>query len=251
MARPAAKARAQPSAPEDRAVRILLVDDLLPFIELQKNYLKRTTCRILTARTGAQALKVCRMDRPELIFLDEAMPGMDGIEACRHLKADPMAGRIPIVIVTGEARREECRQAGCDGVLIKPFDGPAFLEMVRRFVPLLERNEGRIPVSCRVEFTAPSGSYTAYTRDVSLHGLFLKSPRPFAIGARLRLTLHLPMRSQAGGPRTTTSLSLEGEVRRVVRASPGEHLLPGVGVRFLDMSTEAQAQIGTFIASRR
>jgi two-component system alkaline phosphatase synthesis response regulator PhoP len=243
MARPAAKDKARPSAPEDRAVRILLVDDLLPFIELQKNYLKRTTCRILTARTGAQALKVCRMDRPDLIVLDEAMPGMDGIEACRHLKADPMAGRIPIVVVTG--------QAGCDGVLIKPFDGPAFLEMVRRFVPLLERNEGRIPVSCRVEFTAPSGSYTAYTRDVSLHGLFLKSPRPFAIGARLRLTLHLPMRAQAEGPRTTTSLSLEGEVRRVVRASPGEHLLPGVGVRFLGMSPEAQAQIEAFIASRR
>jgi CheY-like chemotaxis protein len=251
MARPAAPRGAQPSASEDRAVRILLVDDVLPFIELQKNYLKRTTCRILTARTGSQALKVCRLDRPDLIFLDEAMPGMDGIEACRHLKADPLVGAVPVVIVTGEARREECRQAGCDGVLIKPFDAPAFLEMVRRFVPLMERNEGRIPVSCRVEFSAPSGSYTAYTRDVSLHGMFLKSPRPFAIGARLRLTLHLPMRPAAGGPRITTSLSLEGEVRRVVRPSPGEHLLPGVGVRFLEMSPEAMDCIETFIASRR
>jgi len=81
--------------------------------------------------------------------------------------------------------------------------------------------------------------------------MFLKSPRPFAIGARLRLTLHLPMRPAAGGPRITTSLSLEGEVRRVVRPSPGEHLLPGVGVRFLEMSPEAMDCIETFIASRR
>src|SRR5882672_3147866 len=77
---------------DERIVRILLVDDVLPFIELQKNYLKRTTCRILTARTGSQAIRVCRLDRPDLIFLDEAMPGMDGIEACRHLKADPLVG---------------------------------------------------------------------------------------------------------------------------------------------------------------
>ncbi|HEV8701701.1 MAG TPA: response regulator [Candidatus Polarisedimenticolia bacterium] len=251
MARPAPPRGAPQAAGEDRTVRILLVDDVLPFIELQKNYLKRTTCRILTARTGAQALKVCRLDRPDLIFLDEAMPGMDGIEACRHLKADPLVGGVPVVIVSGEGRREECRQAGCDGVLIKPFDAPAFLEMVRRFVPLLERNEGRIPVSCRVEFSAPSGSYTAYTRDVSLHGLFLKSPRPFAIGVRLHLTLHLPMRPASGGPRITTSLNLEGEVRRVVRAVPGERLLPGVGVRFLDMRPEALDCIERFIASRR
>lgn len=251
MAPPAAPRGTQREAPEDRAVRILLVDDVLPFIELQKNYLKRTTCRILTARTGAQALRICRLDRPDLIFLDEAMPGIDGIEACRHLKADPLVSGVPVVIVTGEGRREECRRAGCDGVLIKPFDAQAFLEMVRRFVPLLERNEGRIPVSCRVEFSAPSGSYTAYTRDLSLHGLFLKIPRPFAIGARLRLTLHLPMRPASGGPRITTSLSLDGEVRRVVRPAPGEHLLPGVGVRFLDTTPEALACLESFIASRR
>ncbi|MEK7283005.1 MAG: response regulator [Acidobacteriota bacterium] len=251
MARPAAPRQVPRAAREERIVRILLVDDVLPFIELQKNYLKRTTCRILTARTGAQALKVCRLDRPDLIFLDEAMPGMDGIEACRHLKADPLAGGVPVVIVTSEGRREQCLRAGCDDVLIKPFTAPAFLEMVRRFVPLLERNEGRIPVSCRVEFAAPSGSYTAYTRDLSPHGLFLKSPRPFAIGARLRLTLHLPTRPAAGGPRTTTILSLEGEVRRVVRPAPGRLLLPGVGVRFLEMSPVTLAAIEKFIASRR
>lgn len=251
MARPAGGRGADRAARENRIVRILLVDDVLPFIELQKNYLKRTTCRILTARTGAQALKVCRMDRPDLILLDEAMPEMDGIEACRHLKADPVVGGVPVVIVTTGERREECLRAGCDAVLIKPFAAPAFLEVVRRFVPLLERNEGRIPVSCRVEFVAQSGSYSAYTRDLSPHGLFLKSPRPFAIGTRLRLTLHLPGRPAAGGPRSTRVLSLEGEVRRLVRPAPGSHLLPGVGVRFVDISPETLSAIEEFIASRR
>jgi len=250
VSRPGVPQRATREAGEERAVRILLVDDVLPFIELQKTYLKRTTCRIVTARTGAQALKICRQDRPDLVVLDEAMPEMDGIEACRRLKDDPVLGPVPVVLVSTEGRREDCLRAGCDGVLIKPFDAPAFLEMVRRFAPLRERLESRIPVSCRVEFSARSASYTAYTRDLSPHGIFLKSPRPFAVGTRLRLVLHLPERLGAGG-RGTRPLELQGEVRRVVRPASGSSRLPGVGVHFLDISTEALRAIEEFITARR
>jgi len=243
---------AAPRAPDDeRVVRILLVDDVLPFIELQKNYLKRTTCRILTARTGSQALKLCRQDPPDLVLLDAAMPEMDGVSTCRSLKADPVLGRIPIVIVTSPDRREECARAGCDDVLIKPFESSAFLDTVRRFVPLLERREGRIPVSCRVEFKAKVGSYTAYTRDLSGHGMFLKSPRPFALGARLQLLIHLPARRGAGPAERPAPLRIEGEVRRVIRPAPGSHLLPGIGIRFVDADPEVLRAIEEFIAARR
>src|SRR2546428_11696527 len=172
---------------DERVVRILLVDDVLPFIELQRNYLKRTTCRIQTARTGVEALNLCRQDPPDLVFLDAEMPELDGIATCRFLKADPLLGRIPIILVASEARRQEGVRAGCDDVLIKPLGSASFLGKVRRFVPLLERHEGRIPVSCRVEFKVKSGSYTAYTRDLSTRGLFLKSRRPFLHGTRLQM----------------------------------------------------------------
>jgi len=111
---------------DERGVRILLVDDVLPFLELQRNYLKRTTCRILTARTGVQALNLCRQDPPDLVLLDAEMPEMDGIAACRFLKADPVLGRIPVVIVASADRREECVRAGCDDVLIKPLESASF-----------------------------------------------------------------------------------------------------------------------------
>ena len=250
MPRPGAPQGTRSSAGEERVVRILLVDDVLRFIEMEKAYLKRTTCRIVTARTGAQALKICRQDRPDLVVLDEAMPVMDGIEACRHLKADPIVGSVPVVIVTTEGRREDCLRAGCDDVLIKPFDAPAFLEKVRRYAPLLERLESRIPVSCRVEFSARTGNYTAYTRDLSLHGIFLKSPRLFTVGTRLRLVLHLPG-PPGGASRRTRPLEMLGEVRRVVRPVPGSNLLPGVGVRFLEIPPEALLLIEEFIAARR
>jgi len=235
----------------DRVVRILLVDDVLPLIELQKNYLKRTTCRILTARTGSQALQLCRRDPPDLVLLDAAMPEMDGISACRSLKADPVLGRIPIVIVTSADRREECLRAGCDDVLIKPFESTDFLERVRRFVPLAERLESRIPVSCRVEFRARIGSYTAYTRDLSAHGMFLKSPRPFAVGTRLQMVIHLP-RPRGGRPSEKPApLPVEGEVRRIIRQAAGSRLLPGIGIRFVDPPPEALRVIEEFIAARR
>ncbi len=236
---------------DERVVRILLVDDVLPFIELQRNYLKRTTCRIQTARTGVQALKLCRQDPPDLVFLDAEMPEMDGIAACRFLKADPVLGRLPIVIVTSADRREECVRAGCDDVLIKPFESAAFLEKVRRFVPLLERREGRIPVSCRVEFRAKSGSYAAYTRDLSTHGLFLKRPRPFAVGTRLQMVIHLPSRRGERGLEKPAPLAVEGEVRRSLRPGPGSHLLPGIGVRFVNPPAEVLRVIEEFIAARR
>jgi CheY-like chemotaxis protein/Tfp pilus assembly protein PilZ len=232
-------------------VRFLLVDDVLPFIELQKNYLKRTTCRIQTARTGTQALNLCRQDPPDLVFLDAEMPEMSGIETCRLMKADRALVRIPVVIVTPADRREECLRAGCDDVLVKPFEAATFLETVRRFVSLLERREVRIPVSCRVEFRTRSGSYAAYTRDLSTRGLFLKSPRPFATGTRLQMLIRLPSRRGERGLESPAPLALEGEVRRSLRPDPGSHLLAGIGVRFVDPPAEVLRVIEEFIAKRR
>jgi CheY-like chemotaxis protein len=179
------------------------------------------------------------------------MPEMDGIAACRFLKADPALGRIPIVIVSPEARRRECVEAGCDEVLIKPFDAAVFLDTVRRFVPLLERQEIRIPVSCRVEFATKTGSYLAHTRDLSIHGLFLKSPRPFAAGTRLQMVIHLPVLRGETGLERPAPLAMEGEVRRIVRPSPGSHLLAGVGVRFVQPAAGVLRVIEEFIAARR
>ncbi len=232
-----------PSAEPERIARILLVDDVRRFIELLKNYLRRTTCRVATARTGPEALAICRRDKPDLVFLDEAMPEMSGLEVCRALKADPLLRAVPVVLVTARDRVGECRDAGCDEAIVKPVRQEDFLETVRRFAPLRERLEDRIPISLRVEFTVRSAAYAAFTKDLSPHGMFLKSPRPFALGTRLQLTLHLP----GGRP----ALRLAGEVRRVVEATPGSHLIPGVGVRFTEVDPEALKALREFIAERR
>jgi uncharacterized protein (TIGR02266 family) len=219
---------------------ILLVDDLVPLLDLHRAYLRRTTCRVITARTGAEALAICRHDRPDLVFLDASLPGMDGIEACRALKQDDALRGIPVVLLAPADRDVECRGAGCEAVLAKPVSRDAFLEQVRRFVRLLERQDSRIPASLRVSFAAGWRTGSAFTRDVSPGGLFLKTARPFAPGTRLSLSIALP----------SGAVRAEGEVRRLVEKSAGSGLIPGIGVRFLDPPPETSRALEAFIAAR-
>jgi uncharacterized protein (TIGR02266 family) len=230
----------RPAEPEGGIARILLVDDLAPLLELHRRYLRRTTCRVMTARTGGEALALCRRERPDLIFLDAGLSGTDGIAACRALKADPDLRAVPVVLLASAEEREDCLRAGCEAVLAKPVTQEAFLAQVRRFVRLRERQETRVPASLRVAFTVGRRSYDAFTRDVSPQGLFLKTARPFAIGTRLRLAIALP-----GGTVVT-----DGEVRRVVEKQPAGHLLAGIGVLFVDPPAATTRALADFIAGR-
>jgi uncharacterized protein (TIGR02266 family) len=226
----------------EKMARLLLIGDVGRFVKLLKNYLRRTTCRVNTAQGGEEAMTACRREIPDLVFLEVSVQDTGGIDLCRSLKTDPVLRAIPIVMVSPRELIGLCREAGCDEILPKPVTQEDFLARVRRFVSLRERMEGRIPVSLRVEFRARSKDHAAYTRDLSPHGTFIKSPQPLAVGTRLKLKIHLP-----GGK---NSLALDAEVMRVVRPTAGSHLLPGLGVRFLDVSPEARRVLQEFIDER-
>lgn len=122
--------------------RILLVDDVRLFLELEKSFLHLAQVKILTAANGEEALAVIRRERPDLVFLDLYMPILDGIACCAAIKSDPEVSATPVVMVTTGGKPEEveqCRAAGCDGLLTKPVDRSAFLDMVSRFVPSFNR----------------------------------------------------------------------------------------------------------------
>ncbi len=227
----------------ERIARILLVDDVRHLVDLMKNYLKRTTCRLLTARHGAEALRISRKERPDLIFLGASLAESDGPAICRAMKSDPVLRVIPVVIVTGRERAGECREAGSDDLLFKPVTQDGFLAAVRRFVVLREREEDRIPISLRVELRARAVLHAAYTRDLSPHGLFLKSRRRLTPGTRVELAIHL----ERGRP----PVALQGEVRRAVEPKPGTHLLAGIGIRFIETPPDMLQRLREFVAARR
>jgi CheY-like chemotaxis protein len=83
--------------------RVLVVDDNPANLEIIETRLARQGYEIVTARDGDEALIAAREQTPDLILLDVMMPGKDGIQVCRELKADPDLPFMPIILVTAKA----------------------------------------------------------------------------------------------------------------------------------------------------
>lgn len=89
--------------------------------------------RLIEASDGEEAVEVARRERPALILLDVSMPHVDGIEACRRLRADDDVGDVPIVMLTAQTAeddRDRARAAGADHYLTKPFSPLDLLRLV-------------------------------------------------------------------------------------------------------------------------
>ncbi len=118
--------------------KILLVDDVPLFLELERSFLSGLGAQVLTARDGQEAVETARRELPDLIVMDLMMPQMNGDEACRILKSDPATGKIPILLVTAQESAkaaEQCKGSGCDGILAKPVRRNELLDQINRFAP--------------------------------------------------------------------------------------------------------------------
>lgn len=104
---------------------ILIVDDNPANLKLARLLLGAEGHDARTAVDAEQAIKVLETFRPRLILMDIQLPGMDGLELTRKLKANPQTQGILIVALTAYAMRgdeERARAAGCDGYVAKPID---------------------------------------------------------------------------------------------------------------------------------
>jgi two-component system cell cycle response regulator DivK len=116
---------------------ILVVDDFPDGREMVAEYLAFRGFSVLQASTGAEAIEIARRHRPRLILMDLGMPGLDGWETTRQLKADARTKGCMIIALTAHALTSQhaaALQAGCDEVIAKPFDLAALAEKVDRVV---------------------------------------------------------------------------------------------------------------------
>jgi CheY-like chemotaxis protein len=179
--------------------KILLVDDVAMFLDLQKMFLKLSSVRILTAGDGAEALEIASREHPSLIFMDLHMPKMDGAECCTRLKNDPALRHIPVVMITTDGRDEDralCVNAGCDGFMTKPIDRVPYLEMARKFLPNVDRRETRFPFRTKVRFRAFGLTLSGETVDVSRNGVFVATGHE--ISAETNIDLVFSLREEDG-----------------------------------------------------
>jgi two-component system cell cycle response regulator DivK len=116
---------------------ILIVEDSEFNRRLLEAVLAPHPYRLLVAEDGESGVNLAQAEQPDLILMDVLLPGIDGYEATRHLRANPATRGLVIIALTASSSSEEQELAlasGCDGYIPKPIDTRAFPEQIRRFL---------------------------------------------------------------------------------------------------------------------
>jgi CheY-like chemotaxis protein len=119
------------------SARILVVDDNPTNLKLASEVLELEGHDVLRAMDAEQALDVLQLHSPDLILMDIALPGMDGLELTRRLKADARTRAVPIVALSAFAMKgdeEKALASGCDGYITKPINTRTFPAQVAAFL---------------------------------------------------------------------------------------------------------------------
>ncbi|HEX5126016.1 MAG TPA: response regulator [Rhodocyclaceae bacterium] len=118
---------------------VLLVDDDVRNIFALTSALEQKGLKVEIARDGFEALgKLDEVDDIDLVLMDVMMPGMDGLEATRRIRADSRFGKLPIIAITAKAMKddqEQCRKAGTNDYLAKPIDLDRLFSLLRVWMP--------------------------------------------------------------------------------------------------------------------
>lgn len=117
--------------------RILIIEDNPANMKLACLLLRNAGHTVLSADDAEEGLTLARAALPDLILMDIQLPGMNGLEATRHIKSEERLAHIPVIAVTSFALAGDdakARAAGCDNYVSKPFSPRAVLAMVRGYL---------------------------------------------------------------------------------------------------------------------
>jgi two-component system, cell cycle response regulator DivK len=118
--------------------RILVVEDQEDNRRIMRDLLSSVGYEIVEAVTGEDGVRMAEAHVPDLILMDIQLPGIDGYEATRRIKANMVLQQIPVIAVTSYALSGDdvkAFEAGCDAYVSKPFSPRALLAKIRQFAP--------------------------------------------------------------------------------------------------------------------
>ena len=152
--------------------RILVIDDEKDLIELVRYNLEKEGFLVEGAQDGEQGLAAARQEHPDAIIIDYMLPGIDGLEVCRALRADNRTSSVPIIMLTaksGESDRIVGLELGADDYVVKPF---STRELAARVKAVLRRTQ--TPPSKSEVIRRGSLSIDPGRREVHINGISLE-----------------------------------------------------------------------------
>ena len=126
---------------------ILIVEDNEKNRKLERDVLQFHGYRTVEAETAEEGIRLAREEMPALILMDIQLPGMNGMQALGHLRADPLTRAVPVIAVTASAMtqdRQKIMAAGFDGYQSKPINVKEFVAAVRQMLNRQPGTEGRV-----------------------------------------------------------------------------------------------------------
>jgi two-component system, cell cycle response regulator DivK len=155
---------------------VLIVDDTPVNLKLVRVLLSRQGFDVRTANTAEEALEMAQSFRPQLVLADIQLPGMDGLEMTRRLKAAPETQHTIVLALTAFAMKgdeQKAFEAGCDGYITKPIDTRTFPDLIRKY--LAKANPAQDNPALAQPAAAPQGQQSFFAEGVEQSGRLIAS----------------------------------------------------------------------------
>ena len=117
--------------------KILFIEDEPDQVLMVRLRLEKSGYYVITAMDGVAGLKKALQEKPDLILLDVIMPGIDGLEVCRRLRAESTMEKVPVIVTTAAGSDDiehACATAGADDCIRKPYEASGLIDKVRRLI---------------------------------------------------------------------------------------------------------------------
>jgi uncharacterized protein (TIGR02266 family) len=245
------QANMSPNVAHNTAVpkKVLLVDDIKLFIEVEKAVLEKLdNFHVFTANSGAEALEVMEEERPDIIYMDLYMRGMDGDECCRIIK-EKYGKDFPVIMVThGSCVNdfERCWNAGCDEIIVKPINHPLFIATAKKYLNIQGRTDPRFSARLTIKRgTEQQEVLTDYSVNLSTGGLFLATADIQPIDTQFAIEFSLPDTVSPICCKARVAWTNDPEMMFK------QELPAGMGLQFVDISLDNVDAIREYLTADR
>jgi CheY-like chemotaxis protein len=221
--------------------KILCYEGMLTDIDVDNTFLQRSECDILTCKSGTEIVELAEEFRPELVLIDEAMPGLDGLEVVRSILCNPDLNMTRVLLIFEDESGPESRKLEESDRLAfaaRPIDALLFLKKLSKLMDIPTRVHVRTKVVFEAKGrTAENELFYGRMLDISTGGFLFQLDRPLKLGDIIYCFFSLARNEQL--------IFASGRIVRFAGMPESSHYL--YGVEFVNLRADDRRRIAEFI----